>query len=134
MFHKRSHHTDAHAPQLESGPCSPQLGESLRSSKDPAQPKINKNLKKNYKLTESHQDIPGRSMFLGPVSPKGDIVWQSPTMNISPVLLTRPQTLVRFQIFLELIYVCVCVCVCACVRVLFIIDSSPQPYQISFCI
>ena len=39
-------------------------------------------------------------------------------MNISPVLLIRPQALVRFQIFLALICVCVCVCACVCCLVL----------------
>ena len=32
---------EAHAPQLESSPCSPQLETSLRSDKGPAQPEIN---------------------------------------------------------------------------------------------
>ena len=33
---------EAHAPPLESSPCSPQLEKSLHSNEDLAQPKINK--------------------------------------------------------------------------------------------
>ena len=43
---------EAHAPQLESSSCSPQLQKSLSSTEDPVQPKINKqNYKKLNQLT-----------------------------------------------------------------------------------